>query len=87
MIRTQIQLDPGQLQWLRAEAQKKGVSVSSLVREAATLFQEREQKTASEKKERALAAVGRFASDAPDVSERHDAYLADAYREKGEPDA
>ena len=87
MVRTQIQLDPGQLQWLRAEAQKKGVSVSSLVREAAILFQEREQKTASGKKERALAAVGRFASHASDVSERHDAYLADAYHEKGGPDA
>ena len=87
MIRTQIQFDPDQLQWLRAEAQKKGVSVSSLVREAAILLQEREQKSASGKKDRALAAVGRFASNATDVSERHDAYLAEAYREKGNPDA
>ena len=79
MIRTQIQMEEDQIKWLRAEARERGVSVSQLIREGVTLFRAREERFPEDKKKRALAAVGRFSSDASDVSERHDDYLAEAF--------
>lgn len=79
MIRTQVQMEEGQIEWLRAEAGARGVSVSQLIREGITLFRAREERFPEEKKKRALAAVGRFSSGASDVSERHDNYLAEAF--------
>ncbi|MCD4754635.1 MAG: ribbon-helix-helix protein, CopG family [Deltaproteobacteria bacterium] len=79
MIRTQIQVEEDQIEWLRAEAGTRGVSVSQLIREGITLFRAREERLPEEKKKRALAAVGRFSSGASDISERHDDYLAEAF--------
>jgi post-segregation antitoxin (ccd killing protein) len=79
MIRTQIQMEEDQIEWLRAEARARGVSVSQLIREGITLFRAREERFPEEKKKRALAAVGRFSSGASDVSERHDDYLVQAF--------
>ena len=83
MIRTQIQVEEDQIEWLRAEAGTRGVSVSQLIREGITLFRAREERFPEEKKKRALAAVGRFSSGASDVSERHDDYLAEAFSKEG----
>jgi post-segregation antitoxin (ccd killing protein) len=83
MIRTQIQMEEDQIEWLRAEARARGVSVSQLIREGITLFRAREERFPEEKKKRALAAVGRFSSGASDVSERHDDYLAEAFSKEG----
>ncbi len=82
MIRTQIQLEEDQMNWLRVEASARGVSVSQLIREGVALFRAREERFPEEKKNRALAAVGRFSSNLSDVSERHDDYLADAFRKE-----
>ena len=79
MIRTQIQMEEDQIDWLRAEARSRGVSVSQLIREGVALFRAREERFPEEKKKRALAAVGRFSSNLSDVSERHDDYLAEAF--------
>lgn len=79
MIRTQVQMEEDQIEWLRAEAGARGVSVSQLIREGVTLFRAREERFPEEKKKRGLAAVGRFSSGASDVSERHDDYLAEAF--------
>ena len=79
MIRTQVQMEEGQIEWLRAEAGARGVSVSQLIREGINLFRAREERFPEEKKKRALAAVGRFSSGASDVSGRHDDYLAEAF--------
>ena len=79
MIRTQIQMEEDQIEWLRAEAGARGVSVSQLIREGITLFRAREERFPEEKKKRALAAVGRFSSGTSDISERHDDYLAKAF--------
>jgi hypothetical protein len=79
MIRTQIQMEEDQIEWLRDEARTRGVSVSQLIREGITFFRAREERFPEEKKKRALAAVGRFSSGASDVSERHDDYLAEAF--------
>lgn len=79
MIRIQIQMEENQIEWLRAEARARGVSVSQLIREGITLFRACEERFPEEKKKRSLAAVGRFSSGASDVSERHDDYLAEAF--------
>ncbi len=78
MVRTQIQMEEDQINWLRVEASARGVSVSQLIREGIALFRSREERFPEEKKKRALAAVGRFSSNLSDVSERHDDYLAEA---------
>jgi len=79
MVRTQIQVQEDQLNWLRVEASARGVSVSQLIREGIALFRAREERFPEEKKKRGLAAVGRFSSNLSDVSERHDDYLAEAF--------
>ena len=83
MIRTQIQIEKEQIEWLKAKAREKGVSLSQLIREGLDLFREREQRIPEERKRRSLAAVGRFSSGIPDVSERHDDYLAEAFGKEG----
>jgi hypothetical protein len=82
MIRTQIQLEEEQIEWLKAKARKRGVSVSQLIREGVQLFRAYEERFPEDKKKRALAAIGRFSSDVHDVSERHDDYLAEAFKEE-----
>jgi len=78
MVRTQIQIEEGQIEWLRTEARTRGVSVSQLIREGVALFRAREERFPEDKKKRALSAVGRFSSNLSDVSGRHDDYLAKA---------
>ena len=78
MVRTQIQIEEDQIEWLRAEARARNVSVSQLIREGVALFRAREERFPEDKKKRALSAVGRFSSNLSDVSERHDDYLAEA---------
>lgn len=79
LIRTQVQIEEEQIKWLRAKAHEKGISVSQLIREGIVLYRTLEEQIPDEKKMRALAAVGRFASGKSDVSLQHDDYLADAY--------
>jgi hypothetical protein len=79
MIRTQVQIEEEQMEWLRAKALERRVSVSQLIREGIAFFREHEERITSGKKERALAALGRFESGLKDVSERHDRHLADLY--------
>jgi len=82
MVRTQIQITEKQSKALKGIAARRGVSVAEVVREAV------EQKIRSagievsreERIRRALAAMNRFRSGKRDVSERHDDYLAEAYR-------
>jgi post-segregation antitoxin (ccd killing protein) len=75
-------MEDDQIEWLRAEARARGVSVSQLIREGVALFRAKEERFPEEKKKRALAAVGRFSSDVSDASERHDDYLAEAFSEE-----
>ena len=78
MIRTQIQLDEEQARWLKAEANARGISLSQLIREGLSSFREQEERLPKEKKQKALQAVGMFASGVSDISARHDDYLAEA---------
>lgn len=78
MIRTQIQIEDQQAEWLKATAKERGVSISQLIRDSINLCRVHGERDSLKK--RALAAVGRFASGFPDISERHDDYLTDAYK-------
>lgn len=77
MVRTQVQLMEEQAQRLKALAQEEGVSLAELVRRAVEAYlQEKANGGFAERAQRALAAVGRFASGLKDVSQEHDRYLA-----------
>ncbi len=78
MIRTQVQIEDQQAEWLKAAAKERGVSVSRLIRDSINFYRVSGERNSLKK--RALAAVGRFASGYPDISERHDDYLTDAYK-------
>jgi predicted DNA-binding protein len=77
MIRTQIQLTEEQARRLKAIAAARGVSVSALIREAVEKAVAVDDGPA--RRQRALAAVGRFRSGRSDVSAEHDRYLADDF--------
>jgi Arc/MetJ-type ribon-helix-helix transcriptional regulator len=63
MMRTQIQLTDKQAERLRALARERGLSLSELVRQAVDLLLQTEGTQSWEaRKQRALGAVGRFAS-------------------------
>jgi hypothetical protein len=80
MERIQVQLEEEQVEWLRAQSKIRGVSVAQLIREGVSFLQAGKDQHFEQRKRRSLAAIGRFASNATDVSERHDDYLAEAYR-------
>jgi len=80
MIRTQIQIKEDQIDWLKSKAKDRGVSVSQLIREGIDLYRSKQDRFPVDKKKRALAAVGRFASGTADGSVQHDDYLAEAYK-------
>ena len=82
MLRTQIQLKEEQMEWLRSKARTKGTSVSQLIRESIKFYQTHEEHLPEDRKKKALEAVGRFSSGTSDVSERHDNYLAEAYKKE-----
>ena len=81
MKRKQIQLSPRQLQLVRREAARRGISDAALIR---SLVDELERagtrRAADERWERALAAVGRFRSGRTDIARAHDRHLGDAFR-------
>jgi hypothetical protein len=80
MLRTQIQIDEGQIRWLRDRAKERGVSVSQLIREGVEFYRKCEDRLPEDKKKKALAAIGRYASGVSDISEKHDDYLAKAFK-------
>lgn len=78
MERTQIQFDAEQAAALKRRASERGVSVSSVVREAVDRY------LASDSAEGRIArvreAAGAFTSGQSDISEEHDRYLAEDLR-------
>ena len=75
MKRTQIQFDAEQAAALKRRAAERGVSVSSVVRDAVAKYLTNDG--AEERIERVRRAAGAFASGLSDVSVEHDRYLAD----------
>lgn len=83
MVRTQIKLTAKQAEEVKRIARARRVSTAEIIREAlnnlirsgtvATV-------TAEDRRARALNAVGRFSSGKRDITRKHDAYLAEAFR-------
>jgi hypothetical protein len=66
MIRTQIQVHPEQVKWLKKHALEKGISMSQAIRDSVDFYRlhvERTRKLHSKKKN-ALRAVGSFSTKA-----------------------
>ena len=78
MLRVNVQLEEDQMEWLRANASARVVSVSQLIREMINFYRFRIGNFSENRKRKALEAVGRFSSEAPDVSIQHDHYLVEA---------
>ena len=77
MVRTQIQLTESQARSLRKLARRYGLSVSELVRRGVDqVLASGPSIDVDQKKQKAIAAAGRFHSGRKDVSVRHDHYLA-----------
>jgi Arc/MetJ-type ribon-helix-helix transcriptional regulator len=81
MVRTQIQLPEQQVTLLKRLAAQQHVSMAELIRRAVDLLTLSPDVTSiKERRERALAAVGRFHSGSGDLATRHDDYLAEAFK-------
>jgi predicted Ser/Thr protein kinase len=82
MVRTQIQITEEQARAVKAIAAAQGISVAEAIRRAIDVMtQSRPAMDAEERRRRALGIAGKFRSGKRDVSERHDAYLTEAYEE------
>lgn len=75
MMRTQIQLEDDQAAALKRLAADRGVSISSLIREAVDRLLRGTD--GEERVARAFALGGKFSSGCPDVGTEHDRYLAE----------
>ena len=82
MVRMQIQFSEDQLRLLRDQAASEHASVSEIVRRAVDSWIDgRMQPSIAERRRRAIAAAGGFASGHRDIAERHDHYLTDAFEQ------
>jgi len=80
MVRTQIQLTEEQSLTLKKIAAQRNISMAEVIRQGLDLYI-RTCGTISqeERRQRAIKAAGRFHSGKTDLSEKHDAYLAEVY--------
>lgn len=78
--RTMIYLDPEHHRALRAEAAREGVSMAELLRRLVGRYLAERRGSARVPAEAYLRLVGLGRSGRSDISERHDAYLAEALR-------
>ena len=82
MVRTQIQLTDKQSHELKRLAAERRISVAELIRQATEgLLRDSSKVSGADRRQRALAAAGRFRSGERDLSTRHDHHLAEAYGE------
>lgn len=80
VIRTQVQLTGRQMEALKRLAAGQRISVAELVRRAVdALVEASPEASLEERRRRAMAASGRFASGQRDVSEKHDRHLGEAF--------
>lgn len=81
MVRTQIQLPEQQVSTLKRLALQQHVSMAELIRRAVDLFTASpDTDNLEERRQRALAATGRFHSGHDDIAVKHDEYLAEAFK-------
>ena len=65
MIRTQIQLHPEQIKWLKKHGLEKGISMSQAIRDSVDFYRSHVQflSKIEHNKQKALRAIGSFSSD------------------------
>jgi hypothetical protein len=65
MIRTQIQIQAEQIQWLKRHALAQGISMAQLIRDSIDHYRVHKEKSKqrTDKKKNALAAVGTYSSN------------------------
>lgn len=81
MVRTQIQLTDEQASALKRLAAKRHKSIAELIRQSVEiLLHSMSDVSPEERRQRAIAAAGRFHSGRSDLSNKHDEYLAEVYR-------
>ena len=78
MERTQISLTNDQMRRLRTEAQRRGVPIAAVVRDAVDRVVPGGPNSRQEAFARALAAAGSFNSGTGDVAARHDEIAGEA---------
>lgn len=78
MIRTQIQLDEARYRKLQEIARERGVSMAEVVRRAVDMALSQFERR--NRWDRARALIGSYSSRRTDVAEKHDKYLAEAFR-------
>lgn len=83
MIRTQIQLTEAQARALKRLAAERRVSIAELIRQSIDRLVLSAGPDADTKRQRAIAAAGRFHSGCSDLSAKHDQHLAEAYDHTG----
>jgi len=84
MIRTQIELTDEQMNLLKMLAIKEDLSIAELIRRSIDRdLQINKQPNLVERKQRALAIIGKYASGSNDLSITHDQALANIYAEVG----
>jgi len=80
MVRTQIQLTEEQSQALKRIAASEGKSIAELIRRSIdVMLRSKSMISEDEKRQRAIAAAGKFSSEDVDLSTEHDRYLSEAY--------
>ena len=72
MIRTQISLSEEQMRRLRAEARRRQMPIAELVREVIDRAIPADPGERQARRQRLLAAAGRFHSGSGDLASRHD---------------
>ena len=81
MVRTQIQLTEEQARKIKKIAASRGVAMAEVIREAVEeVIRSKAGTISEERRARAVDIAGKFRSGKEDVSKRHDAYLAQAWR-------
>lgn len=79
MLRTQIQLTPQQVRWLKQKAAEENISMAEVIRQSLDAVREHNEIISPEKvRQKALQAVGALAGPR-DLAENHDRYLTDTY--------
>ena len=78
MIRTQVSLTEEQMRRLRAEARRRHVPIAEVVRDAIDRSIPIDPGDRRARRQRLLAAAGRFHSGAGDLSARHDEIAGEA---------
>ena len=79
MVRQVVQLTEAQAERLREKSRNEGISISELVRQGVEVILDRTESD-SEMRRKAIQAAGYIHDDeAPNLSERHDEYMAEVW--------